>query len=140
MLIPLCVLIISMYNNSHKDTVCDDTLSPYLRCIFLTFFCAGSPLYFTTCFSFVRFIYSNILLLSSKVNVSGFIGVTTCFPGMVPLSIFLNYFIMSATAFSKKQMLAFAKIWLNMTFVATFIKEYVLSFDSCSFMKKICNL
>ena len=50
--------------------------------------------------SFIIFTASNALLLSSKYNVTGFIGVRTDFPVMGPLSIFLNNFFMAATDFS----------------------------------------
>ena len=59
-----------------------------------------SPLFSHIFFYFIRFTASNDLLLSSKDNVSIFIGVTTGFPGMSPLSTCLNYFIMVATHFS----------------------------------------
>ena len=89
-----------------------------------------SPLFSHIFFYFIRFTASNDLLLSSKDNVSIFIGVTTGFPGMSPLSTCLNYFIMAATDFSSFfKMPAFADILLNKKFVVTFIKEYVLSFD-----------
>ena len=88
------------------------------------------PFIFPHLLYFIIFTASSNLLFSSKDNVSGSMGVMTGFPAMGPLSICLNYFTIADTAFYPKiLMLEFSDIWVNMTFVATFINEYVSSFD-----------
>ena len=64
-------------------------------------------------------------------------GLTTGFPYMGPLSIFLYHFTMAAIAFSQKTIIpAFADIFVNMTFFDILMNESVSYFDSYSFIKK----
>ena len=57
----------------------------------------------------------------------------TGFPFMAPLYICLYCFNISATAFSPNFLIsAFANIYVNMTFVSTFINESILCFDYLS--------
>ena len=87
-------------------------------------------------FSLIIFTASNALPLSPKDVMSGFIGVSTGFPVMGPLSIFLNYFIIADINFYPNFLVpAFSDIWVNMTFFAIFIKGSVIYFYSCSLMK-----
>ena len=126
----LCASMISVRTNAFKDTVGDETLSPYLR-HFLCLLTSAQFISFTFphFFSFIRFTASSTFLLCSKHNVSGSMVVTTGLLAMSPLSIFLYYFIIAITAFYLFFLSDFADIYLNMTCVAYFINESVLYFD-----------
>ena len=99
-------------------------LSPSLRYFFcLLPYTQVFTFIFPYLFYFIVFSAYNAFLLSPNYNVSGLIVVTTGFPGMGPFSILLGSFIMATTDISQKFLIpAFAYIWVNMTFVATFIK------------------
>ena len=115
---PSCASNISVHNNTSKYTMGNNTLSPYFRYIFCLLESAQFfPFIFPHLFTFTRFTYSNIFLLSPKDNLYGLIGVTTDSPGMGLLSIWLNYFIINDTDFSPNFSIpALADIWLNMPF------------------------
>ena len=100
-----------------------------------TFFCLmpyEQVLYliFPHLFYFIRLTASSTLLFYLKYNLSGSMGVTTGFLSIPPLYICLYYFTITATAFYPNLLIRdFEYICVHMTFVATFINEYVSSFE-----------
>ena len=68
-------------------------------------------------------------------------GVTYCFPSVVPLSVCLYSFTMANTAFYPNFFIpAFADICVNMKSVATFMNEPVSHFDTYYLIKKCPRL
>ena len=121
--LPPCVLSTRVANNTSSDTSGDATVSPYfsyLHCLLPS--AHVLPLIRPYIFYIIKLTSSRFLvLLFSSVNNVGSIGWTTSFPGIAPLSNWLNYLMMSTTYFSTKILMPqFPSICVNITTTALF--------------------